>query len=82
VRFISALAPWALLFSIEQEPDGSIRAVLHILFRSDERPRLVAASDCQHGHIVETRAAVGKRPHVVKAGGDQIGRLPRSLLTH
>jgi len=43
---------------------------------------LAAAPKGQHSHIIEARDAVGKRPHVVKAGVDQLGRLPRSLLVH
>jgi hypothetical protein len=45
-------------------------------------PRLAAAPKGQHSHVVETWDAVGKRPHVVKAGIYQLGRLPPSLLVH
>src|SRR6266702_5614294 len=44
--------------------------------------RLAAAPKGQHSQVVEAWDAVGKRPHVVKAGVDQLGRLPRGLLVH
>ena len=44
--------------------------------------RLAAAPKGQHSHVVEAWDAVGKRPHIVKAGVDQLGRLPRSLPVH
>jgi len=46
------------------------------------RIRLAAAPKGQHSHVVEVWDAVGKRPHIVKAGVDQLGRLPRSLPVH
>jgi hypothetical protein len=56
--------------------------VLSNLFNKQLCIGLVAAPKGQHSHVVEIWGAVGKRPQVVKAGVDQLGRLPRSLLMH
>jgi hypothetical protein len=64
--------------------NSNISPAIHMTTTVDisVRIRLAAAPKGQHSHVVEAWDAVGKRPHIVKAGVDQLGRLPRSLLVH